>query len=108
SLARRELEGPPLDEPVCPEVLEENRFLAARDGLDATLLDPRRRRRVALRELVQELIEECLPHAVALGCGVQLVQVNRLAAVNGAERQRIWATQRGVAHVLTKLADQFA
>ena len=36
SLARLELEGPPSRANPEPEVLAENRFLAARDGMDAS------------------------------------------------------------------------
>jgi gamma-glutamyl:cysteine ligase YbdK (ATP-grasp superfamily) len=50
SLARLELEGgaPPLTP--APEVLAENRFLAARDGMNAQLIDPIARRLVPVRE----------------------------------------------------------
>ena len=42
-LVRREaLEGDEAAAPMAPEVLEENRFLAARDGMRASLVDPRR------------------------------------------------------------------
>ena len=88
-------------------MLAENRFLAARDGLEAKLIDPRRRRRVGVRALVQELLDECRPHAAALGCAGQLEQLNRLAAVNGAARQRFWAGHRGIASILCKLVGRF-
>src|SRR3712207_2604129 len=39
------------------EVLDENRFLAARDGVDADLIDPDRGTRVPVRELAAELVE---------------------------------------------------
>ncbi len=40
SRARLELEGEPSSVVPSPEVLAENRFLAARDGIDARLIDP--------------------------------------------------------------------
>ncbi len=49
SLARLVLEGQPHQTGVEPEVLAENRFLAARDGLDARLVDPVWRRLVPVR-----------------------------------------------------------
>lgn len=107
SLARRAIEGPPAEAPVAAEVLAENRFLAARDGLGAKLIDPRRRRRVAVRALVQELLDECRPHAAALGCAGQLEQLNRLATVNGAARQRYWAAHQGVKSISHKLVGRF-
>jgi carboxylate-amine ligase len=108
SLARCELEGSPLDVPSSPEVLEENRFIAARDGLDARLIDPRRRRRVPVRTLVRELVEECEPHAASLGCVAQLGELTRLAAHGGADRQRAWAAAGGIESIIRTLADQFA
>src|SRR5439155_29217 len=38
-----------------PEVLEENRFLAARDGMAAEFVDPRTRKRVPARVLAEEM-----------------------------------------------------
>jgi carboxylate-amine ligase len=55
-----------------PEVLDENRFVAARDGTDAALIDPAAERRVPLAELVATLLEACRPHAQELGCEAEL------------------------------------
>jgi glutamate---cysteine ligase / carboxylate-amine ligase len=107
SLARLELEGSGLSAPVVPEVLEENRFLAARYGIEARLLDPRQSRRVAVRRLVQELLEACRPHASALGCAAELEHVSLLAARNGAARQRAWMSRPGRAALLPTLAHRF-
>jgi carboxylate-amine ligase len=108
SLARGELEGTALETPAAPELLEENRFLAARDGLDASLLVPARRRRVPVRELVEELIDVCWPHAMALGCAAPLDQLAWLATQGGASRQRRWASKRGLDSVAPTLARSFA
>lgn len=70
------------------EVLEENRFLAARDGMDARLVDPRRVVRRGAREQLEELVQAARPYADALGCAAQLDAVLRLAAAPGAVRQR--------------------
>jgi glutamate---cysteine ligase / carboxylate-amine ligase len=107
SLARLELEGPELGSPTVPEVLEENRFLAARYGIEARLLDPRGSRRVAVRRLVQELLEACRPHAAALGCDAELEHVSLLAARNGAARQRAWMARPGRGAILPMLASRF-
>jgi gamma-glutamyl:cysteine ligase YbdK (ATP-grasp superfamily) len=48
--------GEATDADVGAEVLAENRFLAARDGLDARLIDPVKRRLAPVRELVDEPI----------------------------------------------------
>ncbi|HEY2601771.1 MAG TPA: YbdK family carboxylate-amine ligase [Thermoleophilaceae bacterium] len=96
SLVRLELEGdaPPAGD-VGPEVLAENRFLAARDGSEARLIDPARRELVPLRRLVDELLTRCLPHAEALGCAGELEHARRLATANGADRQRFRAREPG-------------
>ena len=70
------------------EVLAENRFLAARDGMDARLIDPAARCLIPVREMLDSLLAECRPHALALGCAGALDRVPRLAAANGAARQR--------------------
>jgi glutamate---cysteine ligase / carboxylate-amine ligase len=73
------------------EVLEENRFLAARDGVEASLVDPARERRVPVRELVEPLLDACAPHAAELGCQAELGLVRLLLDEGGAERQRALA-----------------
>lgn len=69
------------------EVLAENRFLAARDGMDAELIDPEQGRRVPARELLGDLIAACSPHAVCLGCAAELDDAMRLSERTGAKRQ---------------------
>ncbi len=55
-----------------PEVLDENRFLAARDGIDAQLLDPHRDRCVPASGRLATLVDACWPHARALHCEREL------------------------------------
>jgi carboxylate-amine ligase len=79
-----------------PEVIDENRFLAARDGMRAELIDIRVERRRPVRALLDELLEACAPHAAELGCTAALDTVVGLADAPGAERQRaLAAEQRG-------------
>ena len=59
SLARLELEGEPMRCRVGPEVLGENRFLAARDGVEARLVDPVQGTLVPLRATVTRYSREC-------------------------------------------------
>jgi glutamate---cysteine ligase / carboxylate-amine ligase len=70
------------------EVLDENRFLAARDGVAAELIDPDRGRRVPVDELVNDLVDVCEPHARELGCTEELALVRTLVSESGAARQR--------------------
>lgn len=107
SLARLALED---DEPIrvtSPEVLAENRFLAARDGIQARLIDPEARRLVSARTLVRALAERCRPHAATLGCSGELERLERLLAANGADRQRAEARRAGLAGVVTTLSNRF-
>lgn len=108
SLASLELDGDPLHGRVTPEILSENCFLAARDGVAARLVDPDSQTLMPLRLIVLALIAECRPHAEALGCADRLEDVRRLAAINGAVRQRRRAHTHGdVAPVLDDLVDDF-
>ena len=108
SLARRELEEDPAVAEPGPEVLSENRFLAARDGMEALLIDSAARRLVPVREILDALVTGCRPHALALGCADALDRVQRLAAANGAARQRGLAADReGRDPLVAALADEF-
>ena len=74
-----------------PEVLDENRFLATRDGMRAELLDPEHDTRRPAHEILARLLEACAPHADALGCEAELAGVEALAAEPGDHRQRMLA-----------------
>ena len=108
SLARLELEGEPSSVVPSAEVLAENRFLAARDGMDARLIDPAARCLIPVRETLDSLLAECHPHALALGCAGALDRLPRLAAANGADRQRKFiALNPRLDELVASLADQF-
>jgi carboxylate-amine ligase len=80
--------GQPAADPAW-ELIDENRWLAARHGLDAELLDERGARRPA-RELTEELLGALRPHAAELGCEEQLEGVaDLLRGGNGARRQQV-------------------
>jgi carboxylate-amine ligase len=108
ALACLELEGEPSTFAPSPEVLAENRFLAARDGMDARLIDPETHRPIPVRAILDSLLADCRDAAVRLGCAGALDQVQRLAATNGAERQRALVARSGrLDHLVMSLADQF-
>jgi glutamate---cysteine ligase / carboxylate-amine ligase len=87
-------EPPAREDP--PEVIEENRFLATRDGMDAELIDLGLERRRPVRALLEELLERCAPHAAELRCTGALDAAADLADAPGAQRQRaIAAAQPG-------------
>jgi carboxylate-amine ligase len=70
-----------------PEALDENRFLAARDGMGAELIDVELERRVPAREVALRLVEACAPHAAVLGCEGELDHIVTMAEQTGADRQ---------------------
>jgi carboxylate-amine ligase len=110
SIARREVTEKEAIRPIgySPEVLIENRFLAARDGMDARLIDPARERRIPVRAQLEELLEVCGPHAEALGCAAELEGVRRLAARTGADRQLELARDEArLPGLVAALADAF-
>src|SRR5438045_9320150 len=58
-----------------PEAIDENRFLAARDGMDAELIDVELERRVPAREIALRLVDACAPHPRSLGCEAYLSRI---------------------------------
>jgi glutamate---cysteine ligase / carboxylate-amine ligase len=90
-----------------PEVLAENRFLAARDGTRATLIGGPTGRVRACDALAQRL-EICRPYATALDCQAELESVAALAADPGEARQRQLAARDGIGGLVARLANDFA
>ena len=106
-LARLALEDEVPWSDIGAEALAENRFLAARDGLDARLIDPATLGMVEVRALVDALVGLCRPHAARLGCVRELAGVSRLAVANGAQAQRSGAVLAGPADVVSMLRKRF-
>ncbi len=106
SLALRELERPadPHDDPPANELIEENRFLAARDGMQALLIDGASGRRIAAADQLDDVVAACRPWAGALGCARELEAVRRLGAANGAALQLAHAEGRDLRAVTARLA----
>jgi glutamate---cysteine ligase / carboxylate-amine ligase len=90
-----------------PEVLGENRFLAARDGMQAQLIDDRTQQRRTARDALAELVEHCEPLARGLGCAADLAAATALAADPGYARQRMHAARDGLAALPARLEDEF-
>ena len=76
------------------EVLDENRFVAARDGVEAKLIEPRLGRAVPVRELVPQVVEACRPHARVLRCESELEHIALLTERPPAARQVLQARGR--------------
>ena len=90
-----------------PEVLDENRFLAARDGVDAALVDPVRGQAISVVDVVTELMLSCAPHAAELGCAEELKHVADLLVEGGPARQRRLAQQHGLDGLVADFAADF-
>jgi len=87
------------------ELLDENRWLAARHGVDAELFDLASGTRRGVRDLAHELLERLAPHARELGCERQLAGVeDLLRAGNGASRQRmVFEANHDLRELLTEI-----
>jgi carboxylate-amine ligase len=110
SVARLELEQGYVSERACSseEVLAENRFLAARDGVDAHLIDPTAESLRPVREILAELLDSAAPHAAPLGCLDELERTAALVAAPGAARQRDHPSgEDGLVRLVASLADAF-
>jgi carboxylate-amine ligase len=87
----------------------ENKWLAARYGLEAPLMDlvTGRRNRLPVAQLVRRRLKELEPHARELGSERELEGIQDiLAKGNGADRQlRVFNANRDVVEVVREIAD---
>jgi carboxylate-amine ligase len=90
------------------EVIEENRFLAARDGMDAELIDFCSGERIPAAEQLERTLGACALHAERLDCEHELADARRLAACGGAARQRSVAAGGSLREVTATLAGVYA
>jgi carboxylate-amine ligase len=89
------------------EVLAENRFVAARDGMDAVFIDIRSGGRAAF-DVLAERLEACRPYAAALDCLSEVAHVAALAGDPGHARQRRLAARKGLHGLVASLVEDFA
>jgi carboxylate-amine ligase len=89
------------------EVVAENRFIAARDGMRAALIDPPAWGRQPVGDRLAQLLDACAPVARALGCVRELSSVPALAEAPGAERQRAMAERVGIDGLVEALSQEF-
>jgi carboxylate-amine ligase len=87
----------------------ENKWLAARYGLEAPVMDlaTGRRNRVPVAQLVRRTLKEVQPHARELGSDAELEGIREiLARGNGSDRQRrVWNANRDIVEVVREIAD---
>jgi carboxylate-amine ligase len=87
----------------------ENKWLAARYGLEAPVMDltTGRRNRIPVAQLVRRTLSELEPHARELGCDRELEGIHEiLAKGNSSDRQRrIWNANRDILEVVREIAE---
>jgi glutamate---cysteine ligase / carboxylate-amine ligase len=87
----------------------ENKWLAARYGLEAPVMDlaTGRRNRIPVAQLVRRTLKEIEPHARELGADAELEGIREiLARGNGSDRQRrVWNANRDLTEVVREIAD---
>src|SRR5438105_2138686 len=87
----------------------ENKWLAARYGLEAPVMDLQsgRRNRAAVAQLVRRTLRDIEPHARELGSERELDGIrDLLSRGSGSDRQRrIWNANRDIAEVVREIAD---
>ena len=97
--------------PASPDLLlEENRWRALRNGLDARLIDLGGGGEHPAPDAIRALVERCAPAAEALGCAEELELVEEiLARGNGADEQRQVHVETGsLLAVARRLAEETA
>jgi carboxylate-amine ligase len=86
----------------------ENKWLAARYGLEAPIMDlaTGRRNRVPVAQLIRRTLRDVEPHARELGSERELEGIHDiLARGNGADRQlRVWNANRDIVEVVREVA----
>jgi glutamate---cysteine ligase / carboxylate-amine ligase len=111
AIARLELEEGYVSEHsvASEEVLAENRFLAARDGVHARLIDVESESLRPVNDTLTRLLGAVRPHADALGCAGEVDGITALAAAPGAARQRTYpADELGLVRTIQGLAAEFS
>lgn len=87
--------------------IEENRWSAARHGVEGTMADLATGEPEPTRDRLLRLIDEVEPAAARLGVADLLAESRRLVAVNGSMRQREVAASEGLRGVAAHLAGDF-
>src|SRR6266542_4468094 len=87
----------------------ENKWLSARYGLEAPVMDlaTGRRNRVPVAQIIRRTLRDLEPHAGELGSEAELDGIRAiLARGNGADRQlRVWGANRDIVEVAREIAE---
>jgi carboxylate-amine ligase len=90
------------------EIIQENRFLASRDGMEALLITPESGGRVPAVALLESVLDSCEPHSELLRCAPELASARTLAVQNGAARQVALGADGDLRRVTAELAAAFS
>jgi carboxylate-amine ligase len=90
------------------EALAENRFIAARDGTAAELIEPADASRIPLARLLDDLLAAARPHAAALDALDELEEVRTLVLAPEPSRQERLRASAGLPVLIADLAARFA
>jgi glutamate---cysteine ligase / carboxylate-amine ligase len=86
--------------------VDENKWRAARYGLDADLVDLERDRERPARVAIEELVEQAAPYARRLGCADELAEVDGILRRGGGTAEQRRASEReGLLGVVLRLAE---
>ena len=105
-LAQRH-DGSDLPEPIPSWRIEQNRWSAARHGVEGQMADLRSGEPESTRKRLGRLLQELAATAQALGCAQVLAYAERLLERNGAIRQREIGESNGPGAVARWCADHF-
>ena len=108
SLASLELARPDAPEEQPVEVLAENRFLAARDGMQAMLIDVDTGTRVPAGAQLKRTLALCHRHSRQLRCERELDSLRRLVTRGGAARQLAHGVGGDLREVVAGLARAYS
>src|SRR4051794_15628101 len=92
------------------EMLDENKWLAARHGLDQELVDLPKTKRVPTRELAMRVLERVRPHAEELGSAAELDGIEDLLdRGTGASRQLVvYEANHDLREVVSEIVEKTA
>jgi carboxylate-amine ligase len=90
------------------EMLDENKWLAARSGLDAALVDLPSERRVLAGDLARRLLDRLRPHAEELGSAAELAGVEDILerGTGGSRQVLVYEANHDLREVMSEIVEK--
>jgi carboxylate-amine ligase len=90
------------------EMLDENKWIAARSGLDASLVDLPSEARVSARELASRLLDRLRPHAEELGSAAELEGVQDILdrGTGGTRQLLVYEANHDLREVMSEIVEK--